>query len=78
MNMTFDQCARKAQDANAHDSAEFEIVGPNGRMKARWLDSYMGILIGDGQEGFWMARDLEDMGLHCENLVVPEKNEATN
>lgn len=71
--MTFDQCARKAQDADAHDRAEFEIVGSAGRIRAHWLDSYMGLLIGEGQKGFWMSRDLEDMGFHCENLTIPER-----
>lgn len=70
MTMTFAQCARKAKDADAHDRAEFEIVGPNGRVKARWLDAYFGLIMGEGQEGFWRDSDLEDMGLHCENLTV--------
>lgn len=70
--MTFDQCARKAQDLNASDSATFDVVGPHGRKGARWLDSYMGLLILDGEDGFCKGSDIEDMGLWCENLQAKE------
>lgn len=66
--MTFAQCARKAKDMNGHDSARFEVVGPGGRMGARWLDAYFGLFMLDGEEGFQRDRDAEAHGLWCENL----------
>lgn len=69
--MSLVECEDRAKD-EGWDSATFEIVGPGGRTKAKWLDAYMGCFQVEGQDGFLMTSDakrtFKNMGLHCENF----------
>lgn len=75
MKMTFDECALKAQEAMAYN-AEFDVVGPYGRIKARWIDPYICKAHAEVQQGLWeilMEDDLSEMeymGHFCENLTI--------
>ena len=69
--MSLVECEDRAKD-EGFDSATFEVVGPNGRVKAKWLDAYMGIFTVEGKDGFLMVGDAKHtfrtLGLHCENF----------
>jgi hypothetical protein len=52
--------------------AEFELVGPLGRKKCKWLDPGLGFFEIEGMNGCFMDRDFELMPhIHCENIKVP-------
>ena len=75
--MSILQCEALAKDIG-FDSATFDLCGPNGRMKAKWLDAYMGIFQIDGQEGFIMTSQVQfAQNLWCENLM-PANNRIRN
>lgn len=69
--MSLVECEDRAKD-EGFDTATFEVVGPNGRMKAKWLDAYMGLFTVEGQTGFMTVNEAKHtfkaMGLHCENF----------
>ena len=69
--MSIVECEDRAKD-EGFDTATFDVVGPNGRVKAKWLDAYMGMFTVEGQKGCVMTRDAKQyfrvMGLHCENF----------
>ena len=69
--MSLVECEDRAKD-EGFDSATFEIVGPGGRMKAKWLDAYMGLFQIEGRDGFITTSDAKQqfrvLGLHCENF----------
>jgi hypothetical protein len=67
------ECQRVAKDADAYDSATFDLVGPGGRMKCQWLDAYMGLFRAEGNSGFLMVRDVPEH-LRCKNFAVPAKD----
>lgn len=63
------QCQEAAQDIG-FDSATFDLVGPKGRIKAKWRDAYMGIFQLDGSDGFVMVRQFQFIpDIYCENLL---------
>jgi hypothetical protein len=65
------ECERRAKDDGAFDKATFDILGPNGAIKCRWLDAYFGLLQAEGQEGFWTVKDVAAIpGLSIENYSV--------
>lgn len=67
--MTLPQCEELAKDVG-FNSATFDLVGPKGRFKAKWLDAYMGLFELEGQKGFIRAKDLMfATDLWCENLM---------
>ena len=67
--MTINQCERLAQDLD-FDGATFDLCGPKGKLKAKWLDAYMGLFQIEGQEGFVMTRQFEMRpDVWCENLM---------
>lgn len=59
-------CARLAQK-DGYDKATFDLVGPNGRLKCRWVDAYFGMFIPEGQDGFLMENQVPE-GFYCENF----------
>lgn len=52
------------------DSATFDLVGPGGRMKCKWLDAYFGFFRVTGEDGFMSVNDVPS-NLWCENFEVP-------
>jgi hypothetical protein len=70
--MNINQCQRLAEKIG-FDKATFDLCGPKGKLKAKWLDAYMGIFQIAGQEGFVMTRQFEfQPDVWCENLMVEE------
>lgn len=69
---SINDCMQLAQDSEAFDTATFDLVGPRGRIKAKWLDAYMGLLQVEGDSGFCMARDFDRHDIHCENFDIPD------
>lgn len=59
-------CERKAQ-AEGYNTAIFDLVGPAGHVKCKWLDAYYGMFIPEGQEGFIMSKQVPE-GFYCENF----------
>lgn len=60
------------------DSTAFDLVGPNGRMKAKWIDAYLGLFKLEGQDGFILVNQIQFISdLYCEN-VMPEKKRKRN
>ena len=67
MKMSINDCARKAEDIG-FESATFDLCGPNGKVKAKWLDSYMGLFQIQGTSGYNTVRQFENFDIWCENL----------
>ena len=66
--MTINQCERLAKDLGTN--ATFDLCGPKGKIKAKWLDAYMGLFQIEGSEGFVMTRQFEMRpDVWCENLM---------
>jgi len=68
------QCQEIAKDVDASDSMTFELHGPKGKKKAKWLDAYMGLFQIEGEDGFFMVKDFKYApGLICKNLNKGDK-----
>jgi len=66
--MSILQCQEVAQ-AIGFDSITFDIVGPKGRLKAKWLDAYFGFFQIEGEDGFNTVDQLQFIpDLYCENI----------
>ena len=69
--MNLHECERKAQE-EGYNTATFDLVNTQtgSRLSCKWLDAYFGMFVPDGQTGFTMVRDVEEMGLPltCENF----------
>lgn len=73
--MTINQCEELAKDIG-FDKATFDIVGPLGRIKCKWLDAYYGMfeMIDPKEEGFVLTSQVMFIpNIHCENLEVPNE-----
>lgn len=75
-NASIYDCMEAAKDNDLYDSGVFDLVGPQGRKKARWLDAYFGMFMLDGSDSFLLVRDVAHMNVWCENLRSAE--EPTN
>lgn len=68
-NMNILQCQALAKKIG-FDSTAFDLVGPKGRMKAKWIDAYLGLFKVEGQNGFIMVNDVQLIpDLYCENIM---------
>lgn len=68
--ITILQCEELAQEC-AFDGSTFDLCGPTGRRKAKWLDAYMGLFEIEGINGFLMAKDFSFApDVWCENFTV--------
>lgn len=68
------QCQELAKDVG-FDSATFDLCGPSGCLKAKWLDAYFGFFQIEGQEGFMTVQSFQfNPDIYCVNLVP--KSEA--
>ena len=69
------QCQQAAKEIG-FDSSTFDLVGPKGRLKAKWLDAYMGLFVFEDSKGFVMVKDFQFVpGLYCENLMPGQGKE---
>lgn len=67
------QCQDLAKNAG-FDSMPFELHGPKGMKKAKWLDAYMGLFEIEGLEGFVHIKDFKYIAdITCKNLGVEEE-----
>jgi hypothetical protein len=65
------QCQELAKDVG-YDSATFDLVGPNGVLKAKWLDAYFGLfeIQGEGSDGFLTVQQFQYIpDIYCINLM---------
>ena len=70
------QCEELAKEIG-FDKMTFDLVGPNGRLKCKWLDAYFGMFMviepGQESEGFIMSRQIMfTPDLYCENAMLEE------
>ena len=73
--MSISQCQELAKKIGSN-SATFDLVGPNGRMKAKWLNAYMGLFTLEGRDGFIMVDQIQFIpDLYCENLLPKSEEE---
>lgn len=68
--MSLQECEDLAKNVG-FDSSSFDLVGPGGRMKAKWLDAYFGFFTVEGQQGFMRVKDAAGYGLWAENFAGP-------
>ena len=67
------QC-REIAKKHGFDSMTFDLVGPKGKLKAKWLDAYFGMFKVEGAEGFLMVKDFQfNNDLYCENITPVKK-----
>jgi hypothetical protein len=66
---SINDCRRLAEQS-ACDGAYFDLVGPTGRIRAKWLDAYMGLLRIEGESGFCKASDFDRPDIYCENFAL--------
>ena len=70
------RCQAKAKDIG-FDSATFDLVGPSGRLKCKWLDAYFGMFEVEGEEGFITVNQIADADdVYCENLAAPDQQQT--
>ena len=65
------QCEELAKEIG-FDKMVFDLVGPNGSLKCKWLDAYFGMFMiiepGKESDGFVMSKDIKyNNSLYCEN-----------
>lgn len=64
------QC-QKVAEKFGFNSVTFDLVGPNGRIKAKWLDAYLGLFQIEGEEGFNLVNQFQFIpDLYCENIIL--------
>lgn len=65
------QCQQLAKTIG-YNTATFDLCGPKGKLKAKWLDAYMGIFqIGEESGGFNMVSQFQYLpDIYCTNLQV--------
>ena len=69
--MTIHQCEALAKEIG-FDGATFDICGPRGCRKAKWLDAHFGFFEIEGQQGYVRTEQLAfTQGLWCQNLMPP-------
>lgn len=56
--LTINQCQTLAKN-NGFDSMQFYLHGPKGKLKAKWIDAYMGLFKVDKEEGFITIKQIE-------------------
>ena len=73
--LNINQCQELAKEFG-YDSATFELVGPKGRLKTKWLDAYFGFFQIEGQDGFNTVSQFQFApDLYCENLTFGNKDD---
>jgi hypothetical protein len=67
--MSILQCQEAAKKFG-FDSVTFDLCGPKGKVKAKWLDAYMGMFKIEGQDGFIISQQIQfSPDTWCENLM---------
>lgn len=75
--LTIHQCQDLAKKVG-FDKTTFDLVGPKGRLPAKWIDAYFGFFEVEGQEGFLSVAQIGyAQNLHCENVQVIDDQEQT-
>ena len=69
------RCRNFTQDLmveNCDNDIVFDLCGPSGVKKCKWLDPYMGLFQVDGSSSFMMVSDIMFMDVWCENIRLNE------
>jgi len=61
------ECEELAKD-HGFDKATFDLCGPFGRKKAKWLDAYFGMFCLEGDKGFMTVKSVMPYGVWAENF----------
>lgn len=78
--LSINQCERVAKDLAVDNPGKviaFDLCGPKGKFRCKWLDPYLGLFEkAEESKGFFSVRDFEfHSELWCENLEL--KDEST-
>lgn len=70
---TIHQCQEIAKDMG-FDSTTFDLCGPTGKLKCRWLDAYFGLFVtDDNTDTFISVSQIEFVpDIWCENIEKGE------
>ena len=69
------QCQKLAKEVG-FDSTQFDLCGPKGKKKAKWIDAHLGILEIEGVEGAVIVHSLAFVQhLWCENVMPKGQQE---
>lgn len=72
---TIGQCEEIAKKIG-FDSTTFDLCGPKGKLKAKWIDAHFGMFEVEGHVGFLMSSQFElSPDVWCENI---QKDENAN
>lgn len=53
---------------------KFDLCGPTGRLKARWIDAYLGFFEIEGQEEIYRVSDIQFVNdIWCENIELGDE-----
>jgi len=64
------QCEAMAKEIG-FDKTTFDLVGPTGRLKCKWLDAYMGMFHIIGERTFMVTKQIQYISdIHCENISI--------
>lgn len=75
--MTIEQCQKLAQE-NGYNCATFDLFGPAGRIKCKWLDAYFGMfLCPHDSKGFTRISQLSGLPVYCENFNASGEDSAS-
>ena len=72
---TIQQCQELARKCSVHNmDCTFDLCGPLGTKKAKWVDPYLGFFELEGHKGLFPVRELVFApNLWCENVMPAEK-----
>lgn len=70
------QCAEFAKEIG-YDNTTFDLVGPNGKLKCKWVDAYFGMfkVIEPGKEpdGVLIVKEVQFWpNIYCENVMIED------
>jgi hypothetical protein len=68
--MTIQQCQLVAKRLG-FDTTTFDLCGPKGKLKAKWLDAHLGMFQTEDSKGFMMVNQWAlAPDVWCENVMV--------
>ena len=71
--MSILQCQELAKKIG-FNSATFDLVGPKGKTKAKWVDAYLGLFMLTNKDVLMMVKDIMFVpDLYCENVMLGEE-----
>lgn len=66
----------KNMKVKKNEQITFELIGPEERrVKCKWLDTYLGLFMVEGEGGFRMTDDFQYQNMQVQNTKVEVKHE---